>query len=345
MKLLILILFPFFCHAQFGAGVAQYTAYTFPKYGDLVNSSTLTNTQKAAITKDTLECDYARLTISISAWNGSNSGVVAFNNKSLIMMPVLDYGTTNPAPFATPSQLTGYGDTIDLISNTYPYIKTYVVENEAINESFHSGALSLYGGMLQTAYSVLHPKGIAVVESGVYGDGLDCNVYRWLVTKYNQSTADAYGAATMTASQINGAKNPGTNPTLDYKARKIDSIISYSAYYDYSNIHPYEVFSQTSTQPDTVTTAAYIVFRYQKEYLETVTGKPCITNEIGQRDSEHPELTTSMLNAVYAIGMQWVLWYNGTGLGGAFPLTNITTGEILPMGTAFKNFVNSTLLQ
>ena len=339
--LLIILLLPLFTHAQSAAGAAQYTSYTVPKYGDLVNSDVLNNTQKAAITKDTLNCDYARSVIELSSWNGSNSQTVTFHAKGLTIQPVLNYGGAGRVPFATSAQLNGYGDTIALVLDTYTYIKSIVIENEAINDvQFHSGPLSDYGGMLATAYPIAHSRGVEVSESGVYGSGLDIKVYRWLVTKYNQSTADQYGAACMNTTQINAAKTPNSNPTLEETANKIDTIVSFKAYYDFCNIHPYEVFSRTNLQPDTVTQAAVNVVRYQKEYMEAVTGKPCITNEMGQRDSEHPELTTNMMQVVYRIGMQWVLWYNGTGLGGAFPLTNITTGEILPMGTAFKNFVN-----
>lgn len=344
--IIILTLLSLNAGAQIGAGITETMQDHAPKYGVLTQTN-LSTTADMAITKDSLGCNYVRLTINLSAWDGDLPiGIYQALAKGLKVIPVLRYGGPSPQPFVTSAQLAGYLDTVALVVDAKLAIdgsnfEVIIVENEEINDNYHSSTLADYGAMLQGVYNICHPRGIKVTNGGVYGSGLDIVTYRKLKATYGQPVADAYGALCMTTGQINAAETPGSNPSLETQVHKVDTVTSFHAYFDYINNHPYEVFSRTNTQPDTVTLAAHQVLQWQQMYLEFVTGKPCITNEIGQRDSEHPELTTAFMNEVYRLGFEYCFWYNSTGPGGAFPLSDLDDGHTLPMGTAYKNFVTT----
>lgn len=338
--LLTILLFPIFCNAQFSAGVANYTSENAIKFGVLVNSSTLSNSEKADISKDTLGCNWVRSALTVADWDGSSSRYEIYRDKGVKQLVVINYTNGNPSPFVPASQLSGYADTIELMLDEYPDMYGIVIENEAINTTFHTGALSDYIAMIQTAYSVAHPRGVKVTDGGFYGVGLDIKVYRWLVTKYGQSAADQYGALSMTNAQINAAQTPNSNPTMEAKAKQIDTIFQAVNYVDYFNIHPYEVFSQTNLQPDTVTQISPNVLRYQKEYVEETTRKPCISNETGVRVNTQPLLVGNLIAEYYRLGFFHMQYFDGVGgLAGAEPITDETTGVLLPNGVPFKNFV------
>lgn len=339
--LLTILLFPILCKAQFSAGMAQYTAYCAPKFGVLVNSSTLSNSAKANITKDTLKCNYARTAITCQSWTGSSTRFETYDAKGLKQSVVINYQAGNPNPFTTAAQLTGYKDTLTLIAVKYPQIYAVVVENEEQNDTYHSPAIFAdYVNMVIANYQVFHPRGIKVTDGGTYGSGLDIKVYRWLVTKYNQAAADQYGAATMTNAQINAAKTPDSNPTLELRVKQLDTVYDgIKDYVDYLNVHGYETFQQGNTRPDTLTQVSLNVRKYQKEYLEETYKRPVVSNEYGIRDNTQTVLIANMMTDVYNLGFFELYYYDGTGGAGAQPITDDITGAILPTGTVYKNFI------
>lgn len=345
MRLLILILFPLFSFGQFGAGVASTMTASAPKYGMLVNSTTLSNTAKAAIVKDSFGCDYARTAIVVTQWDGSSSRFEIYDDKNLKQVVNINYvPNASGEPFlSTPQRITSYSDTVALIFIKYPQIEIAVVENEEQNQNYHDGPITDYCEMVKAVYQEANPRGIKVANGGIAGVGLDIKVYRWLVTKYGQSTADAYGAAAMSNAQINAAKTVNSNPTLETAAKQVDTVISYRNYYDYFTVHGYEVFSQTNNQTDTVTQISPNVWRYIKEFVEETTGRPIITNETGQRNNISPTLVTNMMNEFYRLGFEYVLWFNGDSVDAAEAraLSDQTTGEVLPNGDAFKTFITT----
>lgn len=343
MKYLITILFLLFfadSNCQSAAAAAQYTAYTAIKWGVLVNSDVLTNTQKATIARDSLNCNWARTAIVSSQWDGSSSRFDIYDAKGLTQaVNVSYYVNASGQAFLTGTLLANFVDTVQLIVNKYPNMGWFVLLNEELNQTYHSGAITDYCGMLQAVYPIVHAAGITMSDGGVFGTGLDIDVYRWLITKYNQAAADAYGQQCMSNAQVNAAKTPGSNPTLDLAARKVDTILMYKDYVDAFNIHVYEPLSRTTTQPDTVLNAAPVVVRYQIEYIQAITGKPVIDNEDGIRDNNQATLVTNMLTQYYRLGIPLLMFFNGEGSGGSQPLTDPTTGAILPTGTAWRTFI------
>lgn len=345
MRLLIFLLFPLLSFAQFGAGVTATMTASAPRYGMLVNSTTLSNEEKADIVKDSFGCDYARTAIVLSQWNGSSSRFEIYDNKNLKQVVNFNYyPNSSGEPFiSTPQRITTYSDTVALVLEAYPQIEIVVVENEEQNQNYHDGPITDYCEMLKAVWFEANPRGIKVANGGIAGVGLDIKVYRWLVTKYGQSAADSYGNAAMSNAQINAAETVDSNPTLETAVKQVDTVISYRDYYDYFNVHGYEIFSQTNNQSDTVTQVSLNVFRYIKEFVEELTGRPVITNETGQRNNSQPDLVTNMMNLFYRLGFEYVLWFNGDSVDAADAraLSDQTTGEVFPNGDAFINFINT----
>ncbi len=323
-----------------GGMAAQYTVSRAIKWGVLDNSDVLTNDEKATIAKDSLNCNYARTAIVASLWDGSSNRFEIYDAKGLKqLVNVSYYNNSSGQPFLTGTLLDDFVDTVQLIIDKYPQIDVFVLYNEEMNQTYHSGPITDYVGMMQAVYPIVHAAGIPMADGGVFGSGLDINVYRWLVTKYGQSTADEYGGDCMSNAQVNAAQNPGSNPPLDLAARKIDTVLMAKDYVDYFNIHVYEPLSRTTTQPDTVTQAAPNVVRYQMEYITAITGKPVMNNEDGIRNNDNPDLVTSMLTQYYRLGLPYLIFFNGEGEGGGQPLTDPTTGVILPTGDAWNTYI------
>lgn len=343
-NLLFIMFFPLYLHAQMGAGIAYYDGVRAPQFSVLVNSSTLTNSQKASVARDTLNCYWVRSAVTTSTWTGSSNRIEAYIAKGLAQYMVVNYSTGSPAPFVTSAQVAGYKDTLGKILAKYPYPKIVgiVVNNEEQNTNFNSGSMTDYvNNELIPAYQVAHPLGILVMDGGMIAGGLDIKTLRYVDSVYGTTTGTVYAtAAGMSAAQINAARNPGSNPTLDAKANQIDTILSARNYVDYFNIHSYQP-SITTTQPDTVTQSQTIVYQRQKEMVEYYSHKPCISNEVGTRNNTLTTLVTNQWNGFVRLGFFMISLFDGNGSDGAVTYTDETTGAILPNGTAFKTVITA----
>lgn len=322
-----------------------YAENTKHKYGALKGSGALTSTQRSQLVANTLKCKWIRTKIVVfgaapnttsGGWNGSSPIYEVNDGLGLGQVVVIGaYPSGSVQPFVTSGDWAQYGSIIADILDTYPKIKLIVIDNEEETTSYHSGPYSDYGGMLQAAYTVAHPRGVKVADGGILNAaGLHVKVYRWLVTKYNQSTATTYGSTIMTPHQVGVANGTIVDSAIEQLATDIDTILSYKAYVDYWNMHFYEQPASPST-----TTITPNVLRYQKEFLQDVGKRLVISNECGQRNNSQPLLVTNLMNEFYRLNFEHVQWWDGTGNSGAMPLTNNTTGAILPNGTAFKNFI------
>jgi hypothetical protein len=338
LRILIIILFPFFCHAQMGAGIAQYTSENAIKWGALIGNGSLNISQRSAVAHDTLNLNWVRSQITMPVWAGSSTEVAGYNSRGLQQLVSLNDAVFRP--FLTSSELPAYADTITDIVTTYPWIWGMAIEGEEINPTYHWGPLSDYVQMIHTAYNVLHPLGVKVTDGGFYNSGIYIKTYRWIVTKYGQSTADVFGDTTMSTVQINAAKDSTIQPTLQQQARMIDTIFTAAPWVDYFNLHFYQPKQGLAT-PDTVTIMNPYAARYIKEYVEATTGRPLICNETCARNNVLPALVTSMLTRYYQCGYFMLLWYNSAGGDGAEPITNQSTGAILPNGQAFADYITA----
>ena len=96
---------------------------------------------------------------------------------------------------------------------------------------------------------------------------------------------------------------------------------------DFVNFHWYEKSNDVSALKTTI------------EYLKRVTGKPVVSNEIGQYD-DSPETVKAIVRLCRQEQMPYVIWYSGLkgGSGKAVSLQDIN-GVLKPTGEAFKEAV------
>ena len=353
MRVLIaFLLFPFFVNGQMmmvGASGVIANVNT-PKFGVLVNSSTLTNTQKADVSADGLGCKYVRGALTIRTWSGSSTRYEIYRTKLGLgkQIPVINGINGGATPYYVGAEELGwYADTLALILDKYPDIKIVAIENEAINvtylgdaSGFHTGNLAQYGAQVQAAYPVCKARGVKMIESGIYGIGLYGLIYRDLVAQGRTTDAAAYAAIAMTPAQLSNVQS-GVNAITEVKIRMVDSILNLSPYFDYMNIHLYEVFNPNIVDEAGQTVSTELYIKYAQDYIQKRTHKQVVTNEIGQRNNTQPDLVTSLLAQYYRYGFPIIQWFSGVGSAGSQPLNNETTGEINANGTAFKNYIQS----
>ena len=350
--LIILLLCPFLVSGQMmmvGASSVIANVNT-PKFGVLVNSSSLTNSQKADVSADGLGCKYVRGALTIRTWSGSSTRYEIYRTKLGLgkQIPVINGINGGATPYYVGAEELGwYADTLALILDKYPDIKIVVIENEAINvtylgdaSGFHTGNLAEYAGEVAAAYAVCKPRNVKMVESGVYGIGLYGLIYRDLVAQGRTADAAAYAAIAMTPSQLSNVQTE-SNPVTEVKIRMVDSIMNLSPYFDYMNIHLYEVFNPNIVDEAGQTVATDLYIKYAQDYIQKRTHKQLITNELGQRNNTQPDLVTSLLGQYYRYSFPIIQWFSGVGSAGSQPLNNETTGAINPNGTAFKNYIQS----
>lgn len=315
------------------------------QFGVLVNSTLLTNSQKANVSYDTLGARYVRGALTCNTWTGSSTRYETYRTKFGLgnQIPVINSRNGTAAYPKTAPELAGYADTLGRILDKYTDIKMVVIENEALNTTFHpADNLAEYSAVVAAAYPVCKARGVKMIESGVYGSGLDGLTYRWLVSTYGSTTANLFGNIAFTPAQLTNIQNFGSNANLENNVLKVDTILNLSSYFDYMNIHLYEVYNPNITNDSDIVVSTQYYLRYIKEYIETRTHKPCITNETGQRYNVQPGIVTSVLQQYYSLGFRIVQWFSGEdGSAGSNALNNDTTGAIKPNGTAFKNFIIS----
>jgi hypothetical protein len=73
------------------------------------------------------------------------------------------------------------------------------------------------------------------------------------------------------------------------------------------------------------------------EYLRHATGKPVMTNEIGQFDLS-PRTMLGLLDTTARLHIPWVIWFASDGSGGARGLIN-SDGSLRSNGRAFRDFL------
>lgn len=310
------------------------------KYGALINGS-MSTAQKINIA-NALGIHYVRASLNIGNWVYTPTAYNQYITAGFGVVTNFNWlpsGGT-PQPFRTSAQLADYGARMTAMLNAITLPELVIIENEEINPNYHSGPMSDYVGMLQTASPIVHAKGLKLADGGIYGTGLNILTFRYRKVIYGQIDADAFGNLTMTTAQHNAANNPGSNLTLEALATKVQAVLDASAYLDYINIHPYEVIDPSVVDPAPVTTITPGVVAAYQEFILAETGLPTITNETGQRDNVQPVLVTNILTNFDGLNFPYVLWFDGVGADGAQPLNDQTFPyALMANGEAFRDFL------
>jgi len=225
-----------------------------------------------------------------------------------------------PVPF--PTDLNNYKQ---LLSNAIGSIRgkkpvAIAIENEEDNFQYHSGTAQDYLNELRTAIPIVHAAGIKVTNAGITAPGIAYLVYHDLLEHGMRSEAQAYMNSTQLQLDKPWIKRKGEFARQTLAAYKSIDI-------DFVNFHWYGKSNDVSALKTTI------------EYLKKVTGKPVVTNEIGQYDNS-PETVKAIIRLCRQEQMPYVIWYSGLKGGGgkAVSLQDIT-GALKPNGEAFKEAV------
>jgi hypothetical protein len=332
-----------FAHGQFA--MLDYSTQKAVKFGALISNAGNTVTDKAIIARDSLKLKWVRSKINIFSWTGNSNTFDDYDAAGLNQLVVFGtFQTGTPQHWITdPADLAAYATTCGAACRKYPKIRVAIVDNEEITDvypdndqtAYHIDGLDKYLTQCLAIKDTLHKYNVKMCDGGIYGVGLNMYTYRWLKTKYGQSTADDFGSRCMTGAQISAANTVNSNPTLEFYPKQIDTILS-SNVFDIYNIHPYQPYGN-STRKDTITVADFTVLRYTKECIESVTGKPCISNENGIRSNNTS--TDFMLSYEvnwYRLGFEYNQYWAGTNTTlGTQSLTD-DNGSPTPTGIVFK---------
>lgn len=353
MKTLLFILISFSCSAQsimvrHGTGAVSFPApLSSTKFGVLVNGN-FTNLQRISVVKD-LDVNYVRHAIFMQDWTGKNNLFEQYQAAGLNVVLNINWDNQVPAsPF--PTDTITYKNILTLILTKYhPYF--IVLQNEEINFNYYTDQFGQPGGIIRdylnlarAAGPIIHSFGLEFSNGGIYGNGLDIPVYRYLRDEISQDTADAYAAIAMSTGAVNEANTPGSNPTLQNIVARVDSILDNADLFDKINVHPYMVYDPHITDDSLVVANNTLVFHYIKQFIEWRTGKPCITNETGQRTNEQPALVTSMLTDYLADNWQLVLWFSGDSPDADARALQAVDGSLKLNGIAFRTFMQNNLI-
>ncbi len=249
--------------------------------------------------------------------------------------------TTHPFPRGK-AEINKWAQDLVKVLNTYdPRLPDNVsIENEELNQNYHSGPMSDYIAQLDTAVKILHAYNIRVVNGGLPEQVICQGVYRWLkYTKKNEKAANDWATATLTASQKKSADNynPGTNirrmdTCLDaYKRMDLDAV----------NIHIYYPWDKDKNRkPIIETMIPSNAFQIIAEYIEDRTGKKSVSNETSIRH-ESKTLMKNFFDS-YNAGQWKFIIFNSSygGSAGEISLVDPATGKLNEMGKYYTAYVD-----
>lgn len=290
-----------------------------------------------------LGATYTRVNVGTSNWPTMSKVYDRYVQSGIkVLLNVAWQSSTTGNAFPTDMEL--YASKLTAILDTLASKpELIVIENEEINKAFHSGPMSDYITELKTASPIVHSYGLKVTNGGVYGQGLDTMVYRYLKEKYGQTFAETnFGNYVFLPVGLRAANNPGSAPVVESNIANIQLVLDAAPYLDYINIHHYEV-DNPNVDEASATTATPNVLKYTKEYIETTTGKPIMSNETSVRNNTQPALVTALLQDYVDNNFPYAIWWDnidGNKYGG-IPLNDGKTPFALrSTGQAFKDFIS-----
>jgi hypothetical protein len=212
------------------------------------------------------------------------------------------------------------------------------IENEETADKFYAGTPQQYLDQLRIAIPVVHQRGVKIADGGLVSLGVQLATWYDLWHRGKHSAADSYAQLAFPDSRAGGAiiddlpnSSHPNRPILAHtpKAKEtLDDTLTLIAGFrglnmDYVNFHWYQ-----STPAALVTTVSY---------LRRATGKPVVTNEIGQFDLS-PQTMLGLLDRTATLHIPWVIWFGSDGGGGAMGLVN-ADGSLRANGRAFRSFL------
>ncbi len=225
-------------------------------------------------------------------------------------------GVSAPVPF--PTDLNAY---TQLLKNTMAGFTgkkpvVIAIENEEDNLKYHSGSAQDYINELKAAIPIVHAAGIKVTNAGITSQATAFLVYNDMMAHGRNAEAQEY------------KQDVQVNFNAPYIQRKADFLKQVIAAYktldiDYINFHWYGKSNNTKALEQTI------------NYLQAATGKPVVTNEIGQYDNS-PETVRAIIQTCRKEKMPYVIWYSGLKGGGKAVSLQNADGTLKENGEAFR---------
>lgn len=299
------------------SSIAAAVSTTNPNYGSLIDAMgssdpysfrmSVAGKLKISCLRDGVPIPTTRKVQSLgSAYNI----VLNFNNAN----------TVQPAPFET--DIPTYKNDLKSALNTMTVMPVLaVVENEESNTKFYSGTATQYITQLKAAIPILHSYGIAVANGGLTSTGLKYCVYQDYMARGMTTEAKDYQSRTKIAVNNATSKDRGACvSTLLQNYAKMDL--------DYINFH------WRAEKPEDIQAIVETI-----DYIKRVTGKPVITNEIGQYDTSSATVT-ALMDMAKSQNLKYFLWYSGDDGGRSTPLHN-ADGTLTPTGNTYSNYLSA----
>ena len=294
-----------------------------------------------------LDVPVLRLHMVMQQWNGTWPPFDKARAAGLQIAANVNDGSpatwAGKAPVPFPTDLAAYRKTLDDILTKYPPA-LLAVENEEDNKGYHSGPIEDYIAELAAATEVAHAHGIKVTNGGITSTPVRLLVWddymsRGL-TREAQDYADRALPAHIAQALATGSAdhNKRFAETLAMEKKLIAAYRSIPI--DYVNFHWYEPVRSRGGKQGVGDDTPFDMRALGETiaYLKRATGKPVLSNEIGQLNAS-AALTAAMLDAATRAGLSYVIWYSGDGgTGKAVALQN-ADGTLRPTGEAFRDFV------
>lgn len=168
-----------------------------------------------------------------------------------------------------------------------------VIENEENNQRYHGGPAQDYINQLNAASTVAHASGVPVTNGGITFPAI--MYLTWLDYTEHGKTKEA---ADLQKRFFMPFDSQRFNSRKDFLKQLIAGYAKSNI--DYVNFHWYGRNGDTKSLVEVV------------NYLERVTGKPAISNEIGQQDNS-PETVKAILQTCRQLNLRFAIWYSGDG--------------------------------
>jgi hypothetical protein len=275
-----------------------------------------------------------------------------FSNAGFKVMLTINHATSVSGamkPYPTGSALTTYlGQLTTFLANNTAYFPIVCIQNEEGNQNYWDlsdpeNAAARYLEMLDGAITRVHASGRKVSNGGVMGPALKWMVWKDIKDHQGDGAALEFAQKVFNSGEIAGLSGRPTNPTFSQTIRFLQVVIPAYATMniDYINFHWYEpshtdILGNTSIDPSVLLTIV--------QYLERVTGKTAITNELGQHNTA-PNIIPQMLQVLTDLRMPYITLYDGDGpaspgTGEAYALHN-SDNTLRPNGVAFNTFLDN----
>lgn len=238
----------------------------------------------------------------------------------------------NPGhPPVTPEEFATFRQRLGSVLDTLRPLSVLEVENEENASNFWAGTMQEYLEELDAAIEVAHARGVKVTNGGITSDPVALMTWQDYMDRGMEAQAMDYARRAfadqpwiirdLSKRPFTGLSRAGAQAAWD-KAKEL--IPAYATNdMDYVDFHWYH--DDPTTLIETV------------RYLERVTGKPAVTTEIGQHNTDPAVPAGGLPAMIQTLRMPLAVWFDFDGI----PARGLHEGfgQLRPNGVAFRDYV------